>query len=228
MKRTRWAVLALLITGGAVLTGCDTGPTLDTRTFPLENLYGGEAEALVRPYVYEDRAGAPGTMSNIDGALTVRETPDNLEKIARVLAEFDKPREDVRLHFQLIEAGDRDEPDPRIMEVERELREIFSFPGYALVGEAFVMATDRSDIEQALSGGGTGAYEVRGRVYWVKPGTIRLEEIRLNGPDAMLTTTVNIRPGQTVVLGSSTRIDAGTTLFLAVTAQSGESGVTGR
>lgn len=59
--------------------------------------------------------------SSTTGAISVRETSDNLDKIARVLAEFDKVRADVPLHFQLIEADGFTETDPRISAVEVEL-----------------------------------------------------------------------------------------------------------
>lgn len=206
------ALLAVLF-----LTGCGRGTELETRTFALAHLQPHEAAALVEPYVFDDREGAPGTMSGTAGALTVRETPDNLDRIARVLAEFDVPRPDIRLHFQLVEADGFTGSDPRIADVEEQLRQVFQFRGYRLVGEAMVSATDGSRIEQGLG----ADHAVAGHVYFTGPGIVRLEEVELysyEGGDR-LTTTVNVRPGQTLVLGSATKVGDDVTLLLTVRAE---------
>ena len=75
---------------------------LDTQTFALRYLHPSEARDIVSPYVFVERPGAPGALSVTDNALTVRETRDNLERIARMLSQFDRPRPLVRLTFHLI------------------------------------------------------------------------------------------------------------------------------
>ena len=70
-----------------VLAGCG-GADLETRTFQLRYLPRHEAQALIAPYVFTDREGAPGAMSASESAVTVRETGDNLARIERMLAEF--------------------------------------------------------------------------------------------------------------------------------------------
>lgn len=214
----KWIIPALVV---PLLAGCGGPGELDTRTFAINHLRPHEATALIEPYVYLDREGAPGSYSAAEAAITVRETPDNLDKIARVLVEYDVPRSDVRLRFQLIEANGFTDSDPAIAEVEAELRKVFQFRGYRLGGEAVVMATDGSRIEQALAGS-DGFYSVQAAVYWAQADLIRLDEVTLasRGPGgAGLTTTVNIRPGQTLVLGSSSRYDSPNTILLTVTAE---------
>ena len=218
MKRTWIAALAVM---AAASGGCDGPAQLDTRTYSLRHLRPLEASEIVAPYVYSDREGAPGEMSGTEGALTVRETLDNLDKIARVLQEFDRPRSDVRLHFQLIEADGFEASDSRIAAVEEELRRVLQFQGYRLAGEGFVSTTDGSEVIQALQGS-DDLYEVRANVYWVGPTAIRLDEVRLLARDSGmgLTTTVNIQPGQTLVLGSSPKGQGSTaTLLLTVRAE---------
>ncbi len=217
--KTRFTHLLPLL-GLFLLAGCGDEPQLEVRTFELEHLDAGHASALIDPYVYGGREDNPGSMSAIDGAITVRETPDNLDKIERVITEFDRPSPDVRLHFQLIEADGFTSSDARIASVETELRKLFQFHGYRLAGEAFVTATDGSEIQQQMKGT-DDLYVISGRVYLAQPGVTRLEEVQLysesfgNG----LTTTVNIRPGQTLVLGSSSKGSSTTTLLLTVRAE---------
>lgn len=216
MTKTTWTILAL---SAVSLGACDTSPKLEVRTFRLENLRSHEAVPLIDPYVYGEREGAPGSLSGIEGAITVRETRDNLDQIARVLAEFDQARPDLRLHFQLIEADGFTDSDPRIAEVEDELRKLFQFRGYRLAAEAFVSATDGSEIRQGMNAT-DGIYEISGDVYRVAPGVMRLEGISLWAENGQgLETTVNIRPGQTIVLGSSPKEGSTATLFLTVRAE---------
>lgn len=213
MKRT---LLALAATT-TLLAACDTQPRLETRTFALQYIQSYEAAPLIEPYVYVDRESAPGTFSSSERGITVRETPDNLDQIARVLAEYDVPRQDVRLHFQLIQADGFTGRDERIAAVEEELRRLFQFQGYRLVSEAFVSATDRSEVEQDLG----SDHMVQATIFFHPGGSIRLENVQLfshEGGDR-LTTTVNIRPGQTLVLGSASRAGENVTLLLTVRAE---------
>lgn len=219
VRRSLVAVVAAL--GTIAVAACDRAPRLEVQTLPLEHLTAGEAVALIDPYVYGDREGAPGTLSVGDGAITVRETGDNLDRIARVLAEYDRPQPETTLHFQLIEADGFTTSDPRIADVESELRKIFRFGGYRLAGEAFVSATEGADFVQGLSVSGE-LFEISGEVWRPSAELIRLEGVRLFGPDGVqLHTTVNVRPGQTLVVGSSPRAESTVTLLLTVRAEEG-------
>jgi len=217
MKTRTLLTLALLtsILGSA----CQRNPVLETQTFRINHLQPWEVESLIGPYVYTDRAGNPGTLSSAEQAVTVRETPDNLEKIARVLAEYDVVRPDVRLHFQLIEADGFTDSDPRIAAVEAELRKIFQFRGYRLAGEATVTATNDASINQRMAGS-DATFAVFADVSWVQGGMIHLGDVTLmqDGEGDVLRTSVNLRPGQTLVLGSSPKPGSSATLLLTVRA----------
>ncbi len=187
------------------------GPTLDVETFNLENRYGFEAAELIDPYVFGDRADAPGAMSATADAITVRETRDNLEKIRRVLQEFDQPIPGVRLYFQLIEADSFQDEDPAIAGVVAELRSIFRFDGYRLVGEAMVPVAGGSQDRQSFSQRFLGVdnpitVEAEARV--LKNGTVRLDPVQLaDSWNQLMAATVNITPGQTIVIGGTQATD---------------------
>lgn len=216
-KKTKLTALCMAVT---VLAGCDLGsPRLETRTFRLDHMRSHEALALIEPYVYGQREGNPGAMSAIEGAVTVRETGDNLDQIARVLSEYDQTRPAIRLHFQLIEANGFTNSDPQIAAVEDELRKLFQFRGYRLAGEATLTASDMTNISQQLRGL-DGLYEITGSIYRLGPDMTRLEEISLwSEQGTRMETTVNIRSGQTMVLGSSPKDGSSATLFLTVRAE---------
>jgi hypothetical protein len=65
------------------------------------------------------------------------------------------------------------------------------------------------------------SYNITAEVYQLSPGVIRLEEVTLWSEDggASLQTTVSIRPGQTLVLGSAPKDGSTATLLLTVRAE---------
>lgn len=216
-------VLAVL-----ALAGCGQ-ERLDTRTFRITNLQPGDVEVLIQPYVYDDRPEAPGTFSTGVNAVTVRETEDNLDRIGRVLAEYDVQAPLTQLRFQLIAGNGGEGSDPAIAEVEPELRRLFRFPGYRLLGEAAVSARSGSDVKQEFQGT-TGRWAVQVRVSRPQQGTVLLQDLQLYGPgwdlgerraEPRLQTSVNIPDGQTVVLGSA-RDERGGAIFLTVRAEPGQ------
>lgn len=219
MTRIRALALMGLALPTLVLGACDLGtPRLETRTFRVDHVRAEEVARIIDPYVYGEREDGPGgAISVVQGAITVRETLDNLAQIERVLAELDVPRPDIRLHFQLIEADGFTGSDPSIADVEEELRKLFRFQGYRLAGEATVVAADYADVHQLIRAG-EESYSLEVSVSRVGPDATRLQDVSLVGRGVQLGTSVNVRPGQTVVLGSSPRTDATGTLFLTVRA----------
>jgi hypothetical protein len=204
-----------------VLSACTGSPELDTRTFELRHMQAHTAEALIDPYVYGDRPDAPGSYSTTGNTITVRETPDNLEKIERVLWEYDRPRPTVRLHFQLIEANGSSTADPAIAEVEAELRKLFRYTGYSLVTEALVGGMEGSHIEQVVG-------DAPPEDGWII--TAAIGEVRMIGDSGWVSmrvgvrnpmrgafeTQVNAREGQTLVVGNAQLMHSGGTLILTV------------
>ena len=204
----------------ALLTACSPhGPSLDTRTFALKYLRGPDAVPIVVPYVYTDRPNGKGVFSVSDNAITVRETPDNLDKIARVLAEYDRPRSFVRRTFHLIEADGATSTDPAIRDVEATLRRLFRFQGYRLVAEGVVSATEKGEVTQALATT-PNPYVLSASVQRLA-GSADSPTVELNVRlDAMrggnFRTTVTIPVGKTAVLGNVQALPHGRTLILTV------------
>lgn len=219
------AVLTLLVVVlFGLLARSGRGPELEVRTFTLSHLEPEAAAELIRPYAFDERPGAPGelSISREPRAITVRETRDNLDRIARVLEEYDRPRPGVTLHFQIIEADGAAAADPAIADVEAALRELFRFRGYRLVAEAFVAAASFTEFQQAAAGRET-VYEIQGSVRELRAqgdsGTVRLAVRLLSRRGLVLETSVNFRLGQTVVLGTGRPDPARGALILTVRAE---------
>jgi hypothetical protein len=217
--------LALLIAGW--LLACSAGgPSLVTRTYALKYLRGQNAAPIIAPYVYTDRQNAKGMFTVSDNAITVRETPDNLDKIARVLAEYDRPRPFVRLAFHLIEADGAATTDSAIRDVEATLRQLFRFRGYRLVAEGVASVTEKGEVTQTLTTAPRGSYEATHGGYELNSSVERLAgsgdsatvelSVHLQGAGSSFRTTVTIPVGKTAVLGNVQPLPSGRTLILTV------------
>jgi hypothetical protein len=222
-RRAAVAVVALIASG---ITACDFWPRVETRTFRVQHLDEDYVEALLQPYVYTDRDMAPGTMSVAAGAVTIRETRDNLEKIERVLEEFDVAPPAVRLRYQLIEAnGLSGPPDPSIADVVEELRGLFRFQGYRLLGETFVMVgcCEFSQPFAGLPWVVTGSWSRIARAGVVEIAGLSVIAAGASSPPAQYG-GVTVAVGQTLVLGNAPSSSDGKTVILTVRAEAVEGG----
>ena len=211
---------------GALFMGCE-GDSLEVRTFTLERLEAEAAFGLVDPYVYRDREGKPGTMSISEGLITVRELPENLDRIAEVLEEFDRARAAVRLRFQLIQANGFDDQDESIQAVETELRKLLRYDGYRLVGETVLQLREGGGGEQTLQGSledvssQDSRFNLNAYVGTVSTGdqgsTVELQVQLDHGRTSILRTDVNAANGQSLVLGTTSSLIGGGALILVVT-----------
>jgi type II secretory pathway component GspD/PulD (secretin) len=196
-----------------------SGVDLDTQTFELQYLELYNAVDLIQPYVYADRPDAPGQVSAARNLLTVRETADNLEKVARVLQQYDTAPTSVQLQFQIIEANGASETDPVIANVESVLRQLFRFQGYRLSAEAMMGGVEGSRISQVL--GSEAQYRLEAHIQSVRTagdsGVVRLVVVLgSNRSGAVFETSANVRFGQTMVLGSTQPDPRSGTIILTV------------
>jgi len=215
------ALRALPLAALCLAAACGGTPRLETRTFALHYLGQGEVDQLLHPYVDFERPGAKGAMTSTGSTVTVRETPDNLDRIARVLAQYDRPQPFVQLHFKLIQADGAARADSSIRDVETALRSLFRFRGYALVAEGFVTASQNSGSEQTLAGSG-GPYALRAviqRLSGTGDSAVVVLSVELHFPRQpwqSFQTTVGVPVGKTAVLGNVTGSTSSSALILTV------------
>jgi hypothetical protein len=162
-------------------------------------------------------------VSVVDGKVTVRETPDNLQRIQEVLLEYDRPKPLVRLTFQVIEANGTAEVDPRIEEVEAALRDLFRFEGYRLIGEVMVHGTEGNEVFQEFDLPDLGPSAIQAMIRDVRTdsagGSVQLEMRFHTGARTVFGTTVRVRAGQTAVLGRTPSSADDRNIILAVNAE---------
>lgn len=214
--KARYAV-ALMAAG--LLAACGRSAVrLETRTFALRYLNEGQVSRLLAPYVDTERPGAKGQASVGSGTITIRETADNLERIGRVLAQYDRPQPSVRLTFKVIRADGAARADSSIADVESALRSLFRFRGYALVAEGIMTGSENSRSQQTLDGSG-GPYRLTAFIQQVNgagdSATVHLG-VELSSRAGTFETTVGVPAGRTAVLGNVTGGSGGTALILTV------------
>lgn len=210
-------IAALSLSALALVAACGRGPSLETRTFELRYLDGGQAEQLIKPYVFADRTGAPGELSTTRGMVSVRETRDNLERIERMLAEYDRAPAMVRLTFQIIRANGPGPADSSIADVTDELRRLFRFRGYRLAAQGSTTGGDGSPVVLRLEGPG-GPYVLAGFIQGVATGDSGSVRLRIGlsaNNQPVIETEVRAGIGRTVVLGGQQGDGAGA-IILAV------------
>ena len=197
---------------------------LAVRTFKLQNLRPEDAAKLLGPYVNAPNGGVfdAGSIN----AITVRETHSVLALVDSLLKVHDRPRAVVTMRFQLIAALDSSFRDPTIAGIDAELRKLFRFAGYELIGEGTARTEERSDYTMSLStkpklvtlGSSnnkervTESFQIRGWVESVE-GTGDGRTVRINvslqdanrGKEApeLLRTGLTMPIGQSVILGSA-------------------------
>jgi hypothetical protein len=210
----------------ALFVACSASKVdLDTRIFKLTYLDAEDAIQIVLTHVYNDRPDSSGRFSyrpNAPGGnsvLTVSETRDNLDRIARVLAQFDQPPM-VRVTFRVIAANGAGAAEPAIADVEATLRKLFRFKGYRLAAEGIAHGLAGSTVEQVLRGA-TDSYVL----------TAHIHDLRGRGDGATVALDVNFSPrrqpgglktdvrlavGKTAVLGDAAATPGQGALILTV------------
>ncbi len=206
MKTMR--MTAMLI-GLLAITGCSGSPKLDIQTYEVKHLDQHQLSQLIEPYIFYDREGADGMYTLSGNILTVRETSDNLGRIAMVLKTYDIKKPTIRLYIDVIEADDGAEVDPAVRDIANRLKEIFKFEGYRKVSGGVLLATENTRVEQSMG-------DERSRVFWYtfaancgrltqdEGDWVIFTEMTLRRADGIeISTSALLREGQTTLVGTS-------------------------
>ena len=216
----------LCMAASALLFGCLWERDLEVRVFELERLDGGAAVALIEPYVYHDRDENPGYFTVTANTLTVRELPENLDRIAEVLERFDTPRSTIVLNFQIVAANGYDGSDQEIATVEAELRKLLRYGGYRLLASTMIQVMEGEGARQSVIVNDM-PLDIQVRVGPVRGEGVGLQVEVATPWDMVLQTSVNLHVGKTVVLGTGRNtqliegrsVEADGALILIVTAE---------
>ena len=219
MSKWKWIALGVLIVVvipvAAMFYKESFGP--QTRSISLQYISGAEAASVLRGRI------SRGLL--VEGwsehTVFVRGSENDYRKAMDLIAKEDRPAPQVALKFQIIEADGFAQTDPAIAPVESALRGLFRFQGYRLAAEAFLRARENTEASQTIAGPDDTQYSiiaVIGDVVRREGKTSTEMNVRLmSGGNEVLTTSVNVPDGQTVVLGTARPNAKRAALILVVT-----------
>ena len=203
MKRVLMVVLALLFTTGVVLAEPAEGAkALSVHTFQFKYKDADRAAAVIKSLLSAD-----GTMSIQPKAnsLVVTDHPDNMKAVAAALTEFDSAPRGIKLSVRLV-AASKSDVAPKPVEELKDIARTFNLLGYNTLE-----ALGSADVESREGEPGTinlGEYRADFKFGEYDPtsDTIELTEFRISKVQKeqqtqVYKTSLNLKVGQTVVLG---------------------------
>jgi hypothetical protein len=181
---------------------------VDTKTVELRHLTPKEAVKLLSPYVKAKDGGVFDVGDNIS-IITMRDTPENIARMERVLAKYDHTPATIRVVFQLIEAdtGPRFATvgnDGRVsIDLDSTLRSVLKFPSYRLLAQGVASVGEFAEIHQQLATRDSQwLYTLSASV-----GAIRISDAAMVEPQPTRATSGGPMPAATVTLASTVHLD---------------------
>jgi hypothetical protein len=222
MKRTLMTLMALLfVSATAFADVADVGKNLTARTFVFRHKQADKAANVIKPLMSAD-----GSMSIQPGAnsLVVTDLPENMKKISVALATFDAPAQQLQLSIRLVSASraaaDAARVDPELSDVASKLA-LLRYNVLESVGAAKASGKEGEPGQVELNG---YRADFRFGEYDPASDSVQLADFRLSRLEGdqlspMLKTTLNLKLGQTVIIGATKQPQSQRALMIVITAQ---------
>ena len=220
MKRILILMMALLLVSAtAFADAADVGKTLTAKTFVFKHKQADKAANVIKGIL-----SAEGSMSiqPTANSLVVTDLPANMKKIAAALAAFDAPAQALQLSIRLVSAsrGAQSKVDPDVADVASKLA-LFRYNVLDGVGEA--QANGREGEPGVVTIDGYRA-DFKFGEYDPASDSVQVVDFKLFRAEGdqlapMLKTTLNLKLGQTVIIGAAKQPQSQRALMIVVTAQ---------
>lgn len=222
MKRFWMTVLTLLlVTANVFADAADVGKSLTVRTFQFKHKQADKAAGVIKPLMSADGSMAIQPATN---SLVVTDLAENVKKIAAALAQFDAPQQAIHLSIRLVGAqratADEGRVDPLLDDVASKLA-LLRYNVLELIGSAKMLGKEGEPGLVELAG---YRADFRFGEYDAASDSVKVNDFKLSKLDGdqlapMLKTTLNLKLGQTVILGATKQPNSQKALMLVVTAQ---------
>ncbi|HEY0144444.1 MAG TPA: secretin N-terminal domain-containing protein [Thermoanaerobaculia bacterium] len=222
MQRMLVVMLALfLVAAPAFADAADAGKKLSVQTFQFKHKPAEKAAAAIKSLLSADGSLA---MQATPNALVITDSPENLKKIAAALAEFDQPAQAFRLSIRLVSAGRGAANEaPRVPAELRDIApklQLLRYTQLENAGQAEVLGKEG---ETGLVTLGSYRADFRFGEYDQASDSIKVSDFNLlraadDTLTPMLKTTLNLKLGQTVIIGATRQPNA-RALMIVVTAK---------
>ncbi len=226
MKRLLIGFVALLMLSGAafgeaIAAAADAPKSLSVRTFTFHYKDPEKAAAIIKSLM-----SAEGTISiqPATNALVVTDRAENLRAIAKALAQFDTPPQAFKLTVRLI-AASRVEGSPG--KVSDDLKDVapklgmFRFNSFESLGNADVAGREGDPGIVTLPSGYRadfkfGEYDPASDS--IKVSDFRLSKLQDDQLTSLLKTTLNLRVGETYIVGATKTAQSARALMIVLVA----------
>lgn len=212
---------------GTAVTPKPRGAGMEVRQYTLQVLNSSEAVSLLAPFVpFGDGGGVYRASPTVISVIGTRRT---LAVADSVLRSYDHAPATLVLRFMLIAATDSAVLDPLIGEVDVELRRLLKFNGYRRLAEATSVVAETERFTSTMSAADRTEFTVDGSVKNVRDGRVGIAISLRSGtkgmmmgvptsPDTrqLLSTSLTVPLGQTVVLGTAAGENGVAALILTV------------
>lgn len=193
------------------------GKSLSVRTFQFKHKSAEEAAAAIKSL-----RSAEGTVSITSDALVVSDTPDNLKAIGAALAKFDVAPQAFRVSIRLVSASRAEKPyvPAEVKDLAPKLA-LLRYNALDHIGAAEVTGAEGQpglvDLDSYRAEFKLGEYDAAS-------DSVKLSDLKLSRHEGealtqLLKTSLNLKLGQTVILGATRQPNAGRALMIVISAK---------
>jgi hypothetical protein len=206
-KRIAILLATLLFCGAAIAASpADAVKALSVRTFTFKYKDAEKAAAVIKPLV-----SAEGSMSiqPANNALVVTDRPENLTKISKALTEFDAPAQTFKLSVRLVAAARIDSPAPKVADDLKDVAQKLAMLKYNVfegVGDANVEGKEGDPGMIEMPSGYRAEFkfgEYDPTSDSIKVSDFHLSKLQKDQLTSLLKTSLNLRLGQTYIVGAT-------------------------
>ena len=221
MKRIVVLLMALLfLSASAFADAADVGKSLSVRTFTFKHKQAENAAAIIKSLISAD-----GSMSIQPSAnsLVVTDAPENLKKITAALAAFDAPPQPFHLTIRLVSAG-RAPGAGRIPQELRDVESKLALLRYNVLDGLGAAEVDGKEGEPGMIDLTAYRADFKFGEYDPASDSIKISDFKLFKLDGdqlapLMKTTLNLKLGQTVIIGVTKQAASQRALMMVVTAR---------
>ena len=215
-RLTKMAVVAILL----VLTVpvWAAGESLVSRAFELQHKDPQRVIETIQGLLSRDGSYS---IQPARQTIVVTDTPANIEKVAGILAELDVPARSYTLQLTLVSASRSTNP-PQVpadlVEISKKLSGVLRFNTFEKLGSTIARGNEGTSMSLAIDGYhaafGFGQYDPLSQS--LKVEDFRLDRTKDSTGSPLIRTSLNLRVGQTVVLGASRQPESGKALMIVL------------
>ncbi|HEY0372468.1 MAG TPA: secretin N-terminal domain-containing protein [Thermoanaerobaculia bacterium] len=222
MKRIAVILMLLVfVSATAFADAADPGKSLSVRTFQFKHKQADKAAAIIKSLLT-----ASGSMSiqPATNSLVVTDDPEKLKEITAALATFDAAPQPFHLTVRLISAGRTGAKGQHFPDALRDLQSKLALLRYDTVESLGSADVDGKEGEPGIVTLASYRADFKFGEYDPASDTIAIADFqlsRLTGDQlsSMMKTTLNLKLGQTFIMGITRQPDSGRALMMVLSAR---------